>query len=36
MADQHDSLETLLNGLRAAAEPTRLRLLVLCARANGP
>jgi ubiquinone/menaquinone biosynthesis C-methylase UbiE/DNA-binding transcriptional ArsR family regulator len=30
MADQHDSLETLLNGLRAAAEPSRLRLLVLC------
>ncbi len=30
MPDQHDSLETLLNGLRAAAEPSRLRLLVLC------
>ena len=30
MADQHDSLETLLNGLRAAAEPSRLRLLILC------
>jgi ubiquinone/menaquinone biosynthesis C-methylase UbiE/DNA-binding transcriptional ArsR family regulator len=30
MIDQHDSLETLLNGLRAAAEPSRLRLLVLC------
>jgi DNA-binding transcriptional ArsR family regulator len=30
MADQHDSLETLLSGLRAAAEPSRLRLLVLC------
>jgi ubiquinone/menaquinone biosynthesis C-methylase UbiE/DNA-binding transcriptional ArsR family regulator len=30
MADQHESLEILLNGLRAAAEPSRLRLLVLC------
>ena len=30
MADQHDSLETFLNGLRAAGEPSRLRLLVLC------
>ena len=30
MAEQHDSLETLLGGLRAAAEPSRLRLLVLC------
>src|ERR687897_2351713 len=30
MPGQHDSLETLLNGLRAAAESSRLRLLVLC------
>jgi ubiquinone/menaquinone biosynthesis C-methylase UbiE/DNA-binding transcriptional ArsR family regulator len=30
MVDQHDSLENLLNGLRAAAEASRLRLLVLC------
>jgi ubiquinone/menaquinone biosynthesis C-methylase UbiE/DNA-binding transcriptional ArsR family regulator len=30
MTDQPDSLETLLSGLRAAAEPSRLRLLVLC------
>jgi ArsR family transcriptional regulator len=30
MPDQHDSLDTLLNGLRAVAEPSRLRLLVLC------
>jgi ArsR family transcriptional regulator len=30
MPEQHDSLDTLLNGLRAVAEPSRLRLLVLC------
>jgi ubiquinone/menaquinone biosynthesis C-methylase UbiE len=30
MAEQPDSLDTLLGGLRAAAEPSRLRLLVLC------
>jgi ubiquinone/menaquinone biosynthesis C-methylase UbiE len=30
MADQHERLETLLTGLRAAAEPSRLRLLVIC------
>ena len=30
MPEQHDSLDTLLDGLRAAAEPSRLRLLALC------
>lgn len=31
MADVSDSLDNVLNGLRAAAEMTRLRLLLLCA-----
>jgi ArsR family transcriptional regulator len=30
MPAQHDRLDTLLNGLRAAADASRLRLLVLC------
>ena len=31
MADPQDSLDNVLNGLRAAAEMSRLRLLLLCA-----
>jgi ArsR family transcriptional regulator len=30
MPELHDSLDTLLSGLRAVAEPSRLRLLALC------